>query len=308
MWASGPRAKILDFGLSRVLTRNAKPLGGTMTFMAPEVATSSVHTPSGRADVYSFGMLSFLIVTGQMPFKDSISQLTEAIKSKTSFPPLEWPPEQRDSLIPECRRLCDQCAAERDSRPDMISVYKQLRSWLPHEETESFPAADTFKDKVTAEADDMDIAGNDCASAILKHLANEDETNMSVWIDALTYDIFWCSQSFLELLAVSLRSENILDWMVRPQVFTDVLEPAANSMMNGTSQEPQSVRIQLRLLGPGPEPDANMIIDAKCTIYFGGVYGPNSPGQQILLTRLVISDWEVRKPRGDELEDARILL
>ena len=39
MQRDGPlvHAKVLDFGLSRILARNARALGGTLRYMAPEV-------------------------------------------------------------------------------------------------------------------------------------------------------------------------------------------------------------------------------------------------------------------------------
>jgi len=59
-----PIAKLLDFGLSWLLTRNAKPLGGTLVWMAPEVCArkkGSVDTPS---DVFSFGCVMLFCLTG----------------------------------------------------------------------------------------------------------------------------------------------------------------------------------------------------------------------------------------------------
>eukprot|EP00927_Polykrikos_kofoidii_P078321 TRINITY_DN7515_c0_g1_i3.p1 TRINITY_DN7515_c0_g1~~TRINITY_DN7515_c0_g1_i3.p1 ORF type:complete len:665 (+),score=67.59 TRINITY_DN7515_c0_g1_i3:285-1997(+) len=60
------RAKILDFGLSRVLTRNAKPLGGSVRWMAPEVILGEKR-PALPADVFSFGMTIFYIATSTLP-------------------------------------------------------------------------------------------------------------------------------------------------------------------------------------------------------------------------------------------------
>eukprot|EP00927_Polykrikos_kofoidii_P081858 TRINITY_DN7973_c0_g2_i1.p1 TRINITY_DN7973_c0_g2~~TRINITY_DN7973_c0_g2_i1.p1 ORF type:complete len:658 (-),score=100.33 TRINITY_DN7973_c0_g2_i1:33-1868(-) len=59
-------AKILDFGLSRVLTRNAKPLRGTFRWMAPEVARGG-HRPALSADVFSFGKVVFFVASSTLP-------------------------------------------------------------------------------------------------------------------------------------------------------------------------------------------------------------------------------------------------
>jgi len=47
----GPQARLLDFGLSRVLTRCAKPCGGTLLWTAPEVICRV--EPAASADVFS---------------------------------------------------------------------------------------------------------------------------------------------------------------------------------------------------------------------------------------------------------------
>jgi len=64
-----PRAKLLDFGLSRMLTKHARPLGGTLEYMAPEVALSK-SSPSCSADVFSFGGVAFFVITGRRPHGD----------------------------------------------------------------------------------------------------------------------------------------------------------------------------------------------------------------------------------------------
>jgi len=53
-----PFPKLLDFGLSRLVTKRAMPLGGSLAFMAPEVARGR-KGPNCAADVFSFGRLAF---------------------------------------------------------------------------------------------------------------------------------------------------------------------------------------------------------------------------------------------------------
>ncbi|CAK0885386.1 unnamed protein product [Prorocentrum cordatum] len=61
-------AKLLDFGLARLLTRSAVPLGGTTRWRAPELFVQDIR-PDPAADVYSFGLLMFFISTGATPFE-----------------------------------------------------------------------------------------------------------------------------------------------------------------------------------------------------------------------------------------------
>ena len=63
----GPRPKLLDFGLARVLTSHAKPLGGTLRWMAPEVLKSDKYTT--KADVYSYAICLWEILCREPPFK-----------------------------------------------------------------------------------------------------------------------------------------------------------------------------------------------------------------------------------------------
>merc|ERR1719265_346321 len=64
--APTPRAKLLDFGLSRIVSKDSAPLSGTPNWMAPEITTGKVK-PSPRADVFSLGLLLHFIVTGLKP-------------------------------------------------------------------------------------------------------------------------------------------------------------------------------------------------------------------------------------------------
>eukprot|EP00927_Polykrikos_kofoidii_P007720 TRINITY_DN13166_c0_g1_i1.p1 TRINITY_DN13166_c0_g1~~TRINITY_DN13166_c0_g1_i1.p1 ORF type:complete len:601 (+),score=80.55 TRINITY_DN13166_c0_g1_i1:63-1805(+) len=56
--------KILDFGLSRIVTRHAKALGGSRKWVAPEVLRGGI--PSPAADVFAFGKIMMFIMTGRL--------------------------------------------------------------------------------------------------------------------------------------------------------------------------------------------------------------------------------------------------
>jgi len=62
------RPKLLDFGLSRLLTRHARPCGGTKTWVAPELLQNVRLPPEASTDVYSFGLLIYFVATGQTAF------------------------------------------------------------------------------------------------------------------------------------------------------------------------------------------------------------------------------------------------
>jgi len=59
-----PRAKVGDFGLSRVLAPNMYGALGTWQWLAPEVTVASGDsTYDQRSDVYSFGIVCWEIAT-----------------------------------------------------------------------------------------------------------------------------------------------------------------------------------------------------------------------------------------------------
>ncbi len=73
--ASGPpRVKLIDFGLAEKITGTFDfAIKGTFNYVAPEIIRG--QTPDKRADLYSFGVTLFQILTGRLPF------LTEEGKS-----------------------------------------------------------------------------------------------------------------------------------------------------------------------------------------------------------------------------------
>eukprot|EP00928_Gymnodinium_smaydae_P035381 TRINITY_DN24905_c0_g3_i1.p1 TRINITY_DN24905_c0_g3~~TRINITY_DN24905_c0_g3_i1.p1 ORF type:complete len:1900 (-),score=360.09 TRINITY_DN24905_c0_g3_i1:25-5565(-) len=131
MWLTGPRAKLLDFGLSRLLTRKVNPLGGTVNWMAPEVIRSRLGPPGASADVFSFGRLAYMVVVGRKPLEgmrreDIIRDVKNLVVS-----PLEWPENLDDlALGYSCRQLAESCLTLAAlMRPSMGEVYSRVQSW-----------------------------------------------------------------------------------------------------------------------------------------------------------------------------------
>jgi len=121
------RAKLLDFGLSRVLSRrNSRRLGGSLVWMAPEVIWATPMRPESSAEVFSFGRLMYFVCTGRVPFQDqSASEIKDAAKRRS--PQLLWPSQ---AYPEQCRPLSDRCMAYApDSRPTMANIHKELLEW-----------------------------------------------------------------------------------------------------------------------------------------------------------------------------------
>jgi serine/threonine protein kinase len=108
-WFRGPRAKLLDFGLSRLLTKHAPPLGGTVTWMAPEVICDRQSLPSDKADIFSFGRLVFLLVSGKRPLQHMTMQEIVDASLSGMVPSLSWPDQADAPLCGDWQPLAEQC-------------------------------------------------------------------------------------------------------------------------------------------------------------------------------------------------------
>jgi len=103
------RSRVLDFGLSRLLTKTTRPLGGTQLWMAPEVRMRTA-IPSTSTDVYSFAWVLFNAMTGFHPSAVVTSESLQEAWAYESAPSLTWPPgiswpEGSEHLCASCMRF-----------------------------------------------------------------------------------------------------------------------------------------------------------------------------------------------------------
>mmetsp|Transcript_146612 Transcript_146612/g.470398 ORF Transcript_146612/g.470398 Transcript_146612/m.470398 type:complete len:785 (-) Transcript_146612:260-2614(-) len=120
----GPRAKLVDFGLGRLITKASKPLGGTVNWMAPEVLLGCCP-PAPSADVFSFGRLLYMVVTGRMPLPGVSEEIMNMAQDVTDQA-LVWP--ENVPLRDECRDLAGRCnRLDPEKRPSMTEVQKIIR-------------------------------------------------------------------------------------------------------------------------------------------------------------------------------------
>jgi hypothetical protein len=78
---------LADFGLAKVLDREGKtnnPGSGTLLYMAPEQLTSELI--DHRADVYSFCLVLFHMLTGQLPFEATIPLALKQLQYRENLP------------------------------------------------------------------------------------------------------------------------------------------------------------------------------------------------------------------------------
>eukprot|EP00747_Dinoflagellata_sp_TGD_P108542 gnl/TRDRNA2_/TRDRNA2_170447_c1_seq2.p1 gnl/TRDRNA2_/TRDRNA2_170447_c1~~gnl/TRDRNA2_/TRDRNA2_170447_c1_seq2.p1 ORF type:complete len:522 (+),score=63.98 gnl/TRDRNA2_/TRDRNA2_170447_c1_seq2:173-1567(+) len=125
-----PHAKLLDFGLSTLLTKNSAYPGGTLVWMAPEVVLKSSHKPGPGIDVFSFGYTAYFVVTAMRPHISMSAAEVRAMHYQGYIEPLSWPCGV--ALCNECRALCEETQRfEAKARPNMVSVHGKLLEWVP---------------------------------------------------------------------------------------------------------------------------------------------------------------------------------
>src|SRR3954466_13255811 len=108
------RSFICDLGLSRsVNSRKSDPnIRGVVPFIAPEVLHTSRFTQ--KSDIYSFGIIMYLIATGEPPFRDRQFDKCLAMRVCEGLRPV-----MPDSAPEEYKKLAERCCdADPDKRPD----------------------------------------------------------------------------------------------------------------------------------------------------------------------------------------------
>lgn len=123
-------AKLLDFGLARVVIDDAPPCGGTVRWAAPElILGNSRPTPAPQVDVFSIGRILFFVATGRKPYANMSSDAIRLSMALKRLPALQWsqrgePTAKEETLRPIAENCMAHAAAE---RPAMDAVEEDLR-------------------------------------------------------------------------------------------------------------------------------------------------------------------------------------
>ncbi|KAH3757163.1 serine/threonine-protein kinase STY8 [Pelomyxa schiedti] len=123
--------KLCDFGLAKTISSSARQkmtiATGTPTYMAPEVVTGTDYDL--KADVYSFGVMLYQMVTGQTPFQEVTNHFEVTRKLLNGErPEIVAPPGvcgKAIELIPKC------WAPDPATRPTFEVILHQLTKCFP---------------------------------------------------------------------------------------------------------------------------------------------------------------------------------
>eukprot|EP00927_Polykrikos_kofoidii_P052970 TRINITY_DN4703_c0_g1_i6.p1 TRINITY_DN4703_c0_g1~~TRINITY_DN4703_c0_g1_i6.p1 ORF type:complete len:668 (-),score=82.52 TRINITY_DN4703_c0_g1_i6:224-2194(-) len=124
-----PRAKILDFGLSRLATRHANPAGGTPRWTAPEVIRDPKIVLQPNIDVFSFGLLFLFLISGEMPLAD-VSREEIIYRARLGIQEeLRWP-DGIEHLAENSKLMVGRCVSiDPKLRPGMEEVHLTILGW-----------------------------------------------------------------------------------------------------------------------------------------------------------------------------------
>jgi len=125
----GIGVKLIDFGLSRTIVRDAQlstdEVGGTPVYAAPEQLAGLAPQPS--MDIYGVGVLLYAMVTGWPPFSGTVSEILSAKRTQDLTAPSQ---RLKKRLNPDVESLIMWAAARDPSkRPiSMAQLIAELRT------------------------------------------------------------------------------------------------------------------------------------------------------------------------------------
>ncbi|KAL9585869.1 MAG: hypothetical protein Q9212_001271 [Teloschistes hypoglaucus] len=177
--------KIIDFGLSNLFSPKAqlKTFCGSLYFAAPELLQARQYT-GPEVDVWSFGIVLYVLVCGKVPFDDqSMPQLHAKIKKGVVDYP-NW-------LSHECKHLISRMLVtdpkQRASLAEILNhpwITKGFNSspenYLPHREPIQLPLDPEVVEKMTG----FDFGSSDFITRELTKVINSEEYQTAVSLSA----------------------------------------------------------------------------------------------------------------------------
>jgi eukaryotic-like serine/threonine-protein kinase len=127
---AGERVKLLDFGISKILSSQTLQtqndvLMGTPRYMAPEQAMGRNNEVDGRTDLFAFAAILYEMVSGQVPFPGtSIAEIIYRVVNEPPGPLAKLCPQ----LPPQAAAAVERALAKspKDRQPDVATFIAEL--------------------------------------------------------------------------------------------------------------------------------------------------------------------------------------
>ncbi|CAK9192557.1 unnamed protein product [Sphagnum troendelagicum] len=213
--SSSVQVKLTDFGESKLKLYDSgytTPMVGTTRWRAPEVfeVEDNREKYTKSADVYSFSMVCFEVLTGDVPFKDKpLGTLLQSIRDglRPQLPDADYCPNYFCALIEKC------WATNAVERPQFPIIYQLLMDYkarvLKHPCGQEDVPPD-YRQNLQA----VDLAGTDYVTYILEddnnHRVREPATSLLQEVQSLSVDRPYCEFSFKELEAATSSFSHML--------------------------------------------------------------------------------------------------